>query len=290
MLVIAFAYLAFTVLAPWQLGKNEQTSAQNNQVKTALATAPAPYEQLTSQGVIQGENTWKRAILTGHYEPDLQVVLRMRPVNSTPAYHALTVFTTTSGQNVLINRGFVPANANAFPEIAAAPSGEQTIIVYLRANEPVPATAPATENGIWQVNGINTEQIGAVLGTRLATDYGQLASDQAGVLNAIPLPQLESGPYLSYGIQWIAFGILAPLALLYFIWQEIKERRKAAAEQAQLAAATTNEETAAPTQVAPAPAAAAPAEPAPAAAPKVSYDRTRSKQRSYWARRDEERF
>ena len=54
----------------------------------------------------------------------------------------------------------------------------------------------------------------------------QLDADQPGVANPIPLPQLSSGPYLSYGIQWIAFGILAPLGLAYFVWAEVRERRR----------------------------------------------------------------
>lgn len=40
--VIAFAYLCFTVLAPWQLGKNTRTSRENNQIASSLNTEPAP--------------------------------------------------------------------------------------------------------------------------------------------------------------------------------------------------------------------------------------------------------
>ncbi len=34
--VIAFTYLCFTVLAPWQLGKNTKTSRENNQIQHSL--------------------------------------------------------------------------------------------------------------------------------------------------------------------------------------------------------------------------------------------------------------
>ncbi len=43
------------------------------------------------------------------------------------------------------------------------------------------------------------------------------------------MPQLDAGPYLSYGLQWLAFGIMAPLGLGYFVWAELRERRKAKA-------------------------------------------------------------
>ena len=34
----------------------------------------------------------------------------------------------------------------------------------------------------------------------------------------IALPHLDAGPFLSYGIQWIAFGIIAPIGLGYFVF------------------------------------------------------------------------
>ena len=42
------------------------------------------------------------------------------------------------------------------------------------------------------------------------------------MLGALPLPDLDAGPFLSYALQWIAFGTMAILAWLYFTWREIK--------------------------------------------------------------------
>ena len=42
----------------------------------------------------------------------------------------------------------------------------------------------------------------------------------------IGVPHLDAGPFLSYGIQWIAFGILAPIGLGYFAYSEIRARRQ----------------------------------------------------------------
>ena len=41
LVVIAFTYLCFMVLAPWQLGKNTRTSRENHQIEYSLSTAPA---------------------------------------------------------------------------------------------------------------------------------------------------------------------------------------------------------------------------------------------------------
>src|SRR5699024_6782944 len=55
-------------------------------------------------------------------------------------------------------------------------------------------------------------------------------------LYTIQLPSMDRGNHLSYGYQWIAFGILAPIGLGWFIYTEFRERRRAEKEQAELAA------------------------------------------------------
>jgi hypothetical protein len=58
-----------------------------------------------------------------------------------------------------------------------------------------------------------------------------LIEDQPGGLGVIGLPHLDAGPFLSYGIQWIAFGIIAPIGVGYFVYSEIRQRRREKAAQ-----------------------------------------------------------
>jgi cytochrome oxidase assembly protein ShyY1 len=62
-------------------------------------------------------------------------------------------------------------------------------------------------------------------GVPLAGSYLQLVDNQPGGLGVIGIPHLDAGPFLSYGIQWIAFGIIAPILLGYFVYAEIRTRR-----------------------------------------------------------------
>lgn len=234
--VITFAYLAFTVLAPWQLGKNEKNSARNHQISAAFDADPIAYSSVFTQGSIPADKEWTRVTLTGHYLNN-QAVLRMRPVNSEPAYQFLTPFETTTGEIFLVNRGFESAGDS--PSANTPPSAVTTITGYARLDEDPPANAPLTNVDPVQVSGINTEQIGRELGVHLAHDWIELAEGQPGEVTAIPLPKLDSGPYLSYGVQWIAFGIMAPLGLAYFVWAEIKERRREDRDRTQLSAPST---------------------------------------------------
>jgi cytochrome oxidase assembly protein ShyY1 len=79
---------------------------------------------------------------------------------------------------------------------------------------------------VQQVYSINTAQIAGITGVPLTSAYLQLVEDQPGGLGVIGLPHLEAGPFLSYGIQWIAFGIIAPIGVGYFVMSEIQARRR----------------------------------------------------------------
>ncbi len=112
-----------------------------------------------------------------------------------------------------------PCRAPPYRRIAAPPTGTVTITARLRDSETAPADKPpfAEGGGLMQVYAIDIKQVATVTGSPLAGSYLQLVENQPGGLGVIELPQLDAGPFLSYGIQWIAFGILAPIGLGYFV-------------------------------------------------------------------------
>ena len=198
--VVAFSYLAFTVLAPWQLGKDDDIVERNELITHAYEADPQPVEDLVDGNGAIKDDEWSRATLHGHYLPQDEVLLRLRPVDSGPSYQSLVPFRTDSGLTILVNRGWVKAGeANAVPDIPAAPSGETTLTGMIRADEAQHQSAPIKQEGYQQVYSIHTEQIASLIDAPLAHDYIQLSADQPGVLNAMPIPQLDRGNHLSYG-------------------------------------------------------------------------------------------
>ena len=245
--VIAFAYLCFTVLAPWQLGKNTKISRDNAQISQAMTTDPVPLKTfLPNQDSSAPDAQWRRVTATGHYLPGGQVLARLRVIDGDPAFEVLTPFAVDGGPVVLVDRGYVrPVQGSKVPAIASPPTGTVTITARLRDSEPVvQGKDPFRQDGAQQVYAINTPQISALLDVPLTGAYLQLIDGQPGGLGAIGLPHLDAGPFLSYGIQWIAFGIFAPLGLGYFIVSEIRARRreKGAAENRPVSAPLTTEE------------------------------------------------
>ena len=244
--VIAFAYLCFTVLAPWQLGKNTKTSRENSQISRSLTAEPVPVTSvLPQQDSAAPDEQWQRVTATGHYLPDGQVLARLRVIEGDPAFEVLVPFAVDGGPTVLVDRGYVkPEQGSRVPAIAPPPKGTVTITARLRDSEPAPeGKAPFRQDGAQQVYSINTAQIATVVDVPLTGSYLQLVEDQPGGLGVIPLPHLDAGPFLSYGIQWIAFGILAPVGLGYFVVSEIRARRREkAAQNRPLTAPLTTEE------------------------------------------------
>lgn len=251
--VLLFTYFAFNTLAPWQLGKNTKRTEFNDRLKAAMEQAPVPVSEVLPQEPakpVEEAQEWRHVSLQGRLLPQQEVLLRNRPVESAPAYQVITPFETTDGATVLVNRGWVPAESgDNRPElIAKAPDGEMELTGYVRLGEGKNDRGVIDAEGAKQTTSVNAEQIGAATGLTLVHDYVQLdeqsteaITDRAGdagvAPHPIPLPRIESGPYLSYGIQWIAFGIIAPILLGWFIWSEIKERRREQLENEQLATA-----------------------------------------------------
>jgi len=161
---------------------------------------------------------------------------RMSQLGTETAFEVLAPFAVDGGPTVLVDRGYVrPVAGSQVPPIDPPPAGTVTITARLRDPEAVARDRdPFQADGTQQVYSINTGQIATLTGVPLAGSYLQLVDDQPGGLGVIPLPHLDSGPFLSYGIQWIAFGILAPAGVGYFVFSELRVRRreKAAGEEA----------------------------------------------------------
>ncbi|MGW0182999.1 SURF1 family cytochrome oxidase biogenesis protein [Nocardia sp. NPDC003345] len=233
-LVVAFAYLCFTVLAPWQLGKNESTSERNDLIAESVHAGPVAVTDLLDAD--PGSATeWRKVFAEGSYVPGSTALVRLRHLDGAPAYGVLSAFTLTDGRTLLVDRGLVAAvDGSQPPPIEEPPAGTQRVEGRVRVSENVdPQRSPAAQNGIPHVYSIDVPQESTVLDLPLTPipvgergAYLQLSEDQPGAFTPVPLPQLDAGPYLSYGLQWLAFGIMAPLGLGYFVWAEIRERRK----------------------------------------------------------------
>ena len=139
--VLAFAYLCFTVLAPWQLGKNTKTSRENSQISHSVTADPVPVTTLLPQQDSSAPNDqWRQVTAKGRYLPDAQVLARLRSVEGEPAFEVLVPFAVEGGPTVLVDRGYVrPEGGSKVPAIPAPPTDSVTVTARLRDSEAVVA-------------------------------------------------------------------------------------------------------------------------------------------------------
>ncbi|WP_133909031.1 SURF1 family protein [Actinophytocola oryzae] len=238
-LVLIFAAVCFTLLAPWQFRRHDERSTTNDAIGTSANASPVALDTALPAGQEPGAGTeWRTVRVTGRYLAEDEVVARLRTVLGQAAFEVLTPFRLADGSVVLVDRGYVRPvqgdQALAVPDFAAPPAGTVTLTARLRADERDPRDRPPERrDGRLQVYAVGAGVVTHATGLDLRRGYLQLDDDNPGVLTALPLPELDSGPFLSYALQWIAFGSMALLALLYFTWREIKPGGVLAAPKAE---------------------------------------------------------
>ncbi|GAB3587492.1 hypothetical protein GCM10027445_67660 [Amycolatopsis endophytica] len=226
--VLAFAFACFTLLSPWQFSRNDQRETQNNAIEASLSADPRPLNDVLPPGAVPDSRTeWTNVTITGTYLPAHEVVARLRTVQGQPAFEVLTPLRTTDGQVVLVDRGYLqPDSRTEVPPYAAPPDGTVTIVARIRQDENDPknrdAFADASTHGRLQSYVVDSRVVARSSGLDIRPGYFQLDQDQPGVLDALPLPQTDAGPFFSYALQWIAFGIMAIAGLVYFTVREMK--------------------------------------------------------------------
>lgn len=226
--VVAFAIACYTFLAPWQFGREADREAQQQAIDSATATAPVPLAELSADGVTP-DVEWRQVEVTGTYLPDTQGLVRLRVVDGRPAVEVLTPFRTADGRLLTVDRGSVETpSGSVTPEIAPPPTGEVTITARLRVDQTDPEGRVLDEAGFQQLYAPDSLLLGTATGLALEPGWLQLAAGEPGVLTPIPvLPSSGGAPFtnLSYALQWITFGVIALVALGYFIRLELLQRR-----------------------------------------------------------------
>jgi cytochrome oxidase assembly protein ShyY1 len=250
--VITFAIACFALLSPWQFRRNEERKTTNGQITASFTAPPEPLNASMHE--------WRLATVTGSYVSDDEIIARLRTVQGEPAYEVMVPFKLTDGRIVLIDRGFLRPEQSRVPTYNPPPVGQVTLTGRLRNDETDPqnrdAFSDASTDGKLHAWAIDSRLVARTTNLTIQPGYLQLETGSPGVLGPLPLPELDSGPFLSYALQWIAFGAMALLGWIYFTWRELlpggalttereRPRRKSVAElvaeeeAAERAAATT---------------------------------------------------
>ncbi|WP_415842858.1 SURF1 family protein, partial [Nocardia ninae] len=152
--VAVFAYLCFTVLAPWQLGKNTSTSHRNQLIADSVRADPIDITTvLDSSSADDAHTEWRKVTASGAFQPDSTVLVRLRHLDGAPGYSVLATFRLDDGRLLLIDRGLVAAvDGSRPPPIPDPPAGPQRLEARVRMSEGItPGKDPSIQDGYRQV-------------------------------------------------------------------------------------------------------------------------------------------
>ncbi|NMH80655.1 SURF1 family protein [Pseudonocardia xinjiangensis] len=229
--VIGFAVACYTLLAPWQFGREAQRDAEQQAIDASYRTPPVPLADLVTSGTgVRPDVEWRQVTVTGTYVPEAEGLVRLRVVDGKPAFEVLTPLRAEDGRLVAVDRGYVTTTGGVtVPSFAPAPPGTVTLTGRLRLDETDPQNRPVQiDSGHRQLYAADSRALGAATGLTLEPGYLQLSAGQPGVLGPLAVAESTGGaPFtnFSYALQWLTFGAIAIFALGYFIRLEILQRR-----------------------------------------------------------------
>jgi cytochrome oxidase assembly protein ShyY1 len=222
--VAAFAFACAYLLAPWQFHRSDERDGTNVALARAVSTAPVPRGELVPPGTEPSPQVvWRQVTVTGTYRPEGEVLVRLRTVEGSPATEVMTPLTATTGETVLIDRGYVrSSDAGGLPPIPPAPGGTVALTGYQRQDEGAPGRPAVVADGHRQVYSADAATVAAAGGVPTSPGYMQLLAGQPGVITAVPLPPPDPNPSYSYAWQWLIFGVMAIGGWIYFVRMEYR--------------------------------------------------------------------
>ena len=169
-------------------------------------------------------NQWRKVTLQGSFPQDKQELVRNRYYEGKFGFEVLTLFKANNGENFWVDRGWVAAGPNAAtpPVVEPVASGNLEITARIRSEN-----LSRQLQGSFFVTRVSSEKpesIAKLQGVEANAYYLDLLGSPDGKvkpLTEIELPELSNGPHYAYGIQWLAFALLAIIGR-FLLFRETK--------------------------------------------------------------------
>lgn len=228
--LFAIAAVAICVrLGVWQLDRLDGRRESNERYAAGLEAPPEPLESLLAEG---GALAYRRAVATGRFDPEREVILYGRSLDGRSGNHVLTPLVLDDGRAIIVDRGWVPFEMDEPPvRPASPPGGSVDVTGPLFADQPGGAGDDDGGDRVTVVRSVDIGAIGDDLPYELVPWFLQMQTrlPEAGEL-PVPAspPDLSSGPHLGYAFQWFAFAAIAGIGYVILVVRQAREDRHAA--------------------------------------------------------------
>ncbi len=194
----------------WQFNRGTAAMANNSIIKTNLDLGTLNVSNFENLDPVK--NQWRVLKISGKFSPDRQELVRNRYYEGKFGFEVLTLFTSDTGENFWVDRGWVAAGPNATtPPIVSKPTAKKIEITARIRSENLSRQL----QGSFFVTKASSEkpadmtEIQGVTAQPYYLDLIDSTDSSTKPLTEIELPELSNGPHFAYAIQWLAFAVLA---------------------------------------------------------------------------------
>ncbi len=212
LLAVALLFAAlFVRLGLWQIERLRERQAYNAPIESRLTQEPVPVAALP---VDLEEKRHRRAMVTGEYDYEHEIVLTLRSRQGSPGVNLLTpVRVAGSDTAVLINRGWIYApdgvSADPGPWREASPRDAIGFVRILETGDSAGARSAGRPDAIRRPH---LATVAAMLPYPVAPYYVVLTSPGSNPDSTpprVPPPALDEGSHRGYAVQWFTFALIA---------------------------------------------------------------------------------
>ncbi|HUL81523.1 MAG TPA: SURF1 family protein [Gammaproteobacteria bacterium] len=233
---VAIVGLVAIAAACSYLGSWQWRRAGESRALTARFAAAAEEPALDAAPAELGDDLrFRRLAVDGRYVTEPQFLLDNRVRDGVAGYDVLTALTLADGRTLLVNRGWVEADADrsVLPEVAI--DGDERAVLGQLDRLPSPGlrlgaayAAAAARAAVIVVVSPTAQELGSLLGSRpldymLSLDAGEPDSFQPDAEPAVLAPER----HLAYAGQWLLFALGALGAAVAIARGALRARRAA---------------------------------------------------------------
>jgi cytochrome oxidase assembly protein ShyY1 len=226
LLVIAAIVLMIN-LGFWQLRRLDERQAFNDEVASRIDVPPAPLDDVLGADTDPVSVEWRTVEADGTYLPDEEFVVVNRSQGGAAGDLVVTPLALTDGRILLVQRGFVPLDA----ERAPAPTGTVDVVGRLRPSQERrrgQLSDPA-EGELTEAQRVDIDRLAGQLPGPVVPMYVELTSSTPAEPGPFPTPveapELSEGPHLSYAVQWFVFSLCVAVGWVLAVRHSLTSRR-----------------------------------------------------------------
>lgn len=221
--------IVFVSLGFWQLQRLSDRRIENAVAQSRYEAPPQELELLLRGAGQDFESLrYRRAVVTGTYDPELEVLTRNQVYQSQAGFHVVDPLVMGSGGAVLVNRGWVPLTLDTPPiEEASPPARDVEVVGWIAPSQQRPAlgrTDPEDED-LDVLSRIDIGRIQEQVPYELTPVYLILEDE---ISNELPIPLAtpefgDEGNHLPYAIQWFGFTVIALVGYFFLIRKSLSK-------------------------------------------------------------------